>query len=86
MAHSAGSLSAYSSLFSKLVGRGKIADLCPQLLRLEIQFRISIRHCHTSTQLAQTFGKVRGYKLIVHDQHDGWKSRCAYYRDLLIRF
>lgn len=29
---------------------------------------------------------MRGYKLIVHDHHGRWKSRSAYYRELLIRF
>lgn len=48
--------SALSSLVSKLVGRGTMADLCLQLLKLQMQFGISIRHCHAGIQFTETFG------------------------------
>lgn len=57
MAHSVGThTNAVSSLISDLVDREKVADLCLQLLRLQMQFRISTGHCHASIQLTQTFG------------------------------
>lgn len=47
-----------------------------------MQFGVSIRHCHDGIQLTETFGRVRGYKMVVHDHHD----RSADHNELLNSF